>query len=65
MSDSPFVSVADDGVVRTVTMSNPGRRNAVPADGWAQLAAEFDSFEASCAAQTRLRDQPMRAETPK
>ena len=47
MSDSPFVSVADDGVVRTVTMSNPGRRNAVPADGWAQLAAEFDSFEAS------------------
>ena len=47
MSDHPFVSIEDDGPVRVVTMSNPGRRNAVPAHGWDELAAEFDRFEAS------------------
>ena len=47
MSDRTFVSIEDDGPVRTLTMSNPGRRNAVPASGWDELAAAFDRFEAS------------------
>lgn len=45
--ESGFVSVADEGPVRTITMSNPARRNAVPAGGWAELEAAFDEFEAS------------------
>ncbi len=47
MSDAGFVSIADDGAVRTITMSNPSRRNAVPAGGWAELEAAFTEFEAS------------------
>jgi 2-(1,2-epoxy-1,2-dihydrophenyl)acetyl-CoA isomerase len=47
MSERSFVTVSDDGAVRTVTMSNPGRRNAIPEHGWPELAAAFDDFERS------------------
>lgn len=40
-----FLSIRDDGPVRTITMSNPGVKNAVPEDGWGQLAAAFDAFD--------------------
>ncbi len=43
----PFLTITDDGPVRTVTMANPGRKNAVPPDAWPELAAAFTSFEAS------------------
>ncbi len=33
--------------MRTLTMSNPGRRNAVPPSGWSELGAAFNEFEAS------------------
>lgn len=42
-----FITIADDGPIRTLTMSNPGRKNAVPADGWSELADAFTDFEAS------------------
>jgi 2-(1,2-epoxy-1,2-dihydrophenyl)acetyl-CoA isomerase len=42
-----FTTIEDIGSVRTLTMSNPGRRNAVPPSGWAELAEAFDDFEAS------------------
>jgi enoyl-CoA hydratase/carnithine racemase len=42
-----FVSTDDRGAVRWLTMSNPGRMNAVPQDGWAQLADGFSAFQAS------------------
>lgn len=42
-----FVIVHDQGAVRTVTMSNPGRMNAAPLDGWSQLADAFSDFDAS------------------
>lgn len=42
-----FTTIEDIGSVRTLTMSNPGRKNAVPPSGWDELAAAFDDFEAS------------------
>jgi enoyl-CoA hydratase/carnithine racemase len=42
-----FVTTRDTGLVRTLTMSNPGRRNAVPPSGWSELAEAFDAFETS------------------
>lgn len=42
-----FVSIKDMGSIRTLTMSNPGRKNAVPPSGWQELADAFGEFEAS------------------
>jgi enoyl-CoA hydratase/carnithine racemase len=42
-----FVSTEDRGAVRWLTMSNPGRMNAVPPDGWAQLTSAFSAFQGS------------------
>ena len=42
-----FVTVTDAGSVRTLTMSNPGRKNAVPPSGWPELADAFNEFEES------------------
>jgi 2-(1,2-epoxy-1,2-dihydrophenyl)acetyl-CoA isomerase len=42
-----FVSVDDRGVVRWVTMSSPGAKNAIPKVGWSELAEAFEGFEAS------------------
>ena len=44
---SSFVSIADEGRVRTLTLSNPGRMNAVPPDGWVDLGDAFIAFEQS------------------
>ncbi len=46
MTDSMF-PVSDDGAVRTLTIDNPTRRNAIPADQWAALAEALESFENS------------------
>lgn len=43
-SDPPAtedVGVSLDGAVATVTLANPGRKNAVTVDGWGELAATF------------------------
>jgi enoyl-CoA hydratase/carnithine racemase len=42
-----FVTWSDDGLVRTMTLANPGRMNAVPHDGWPILAEAFEAFESS------------------
>lgn len=42
-----FISTTDTGSIRTLTMSNPGRKNAVPASGWPELADAFGQFEVS------------------
>lgn len=42
-----FLASADTGTIRTMTMTNPGKLNAVPADGWDHLADAFTAFEAS------------------
>lgn len=42
-----FISITDVGSIRTLTMSNPGRKNAVPPTGWQELADAFGQFEAS------------------
>jgi len=42
-----FISTSDDGPVRTLTMSNPGSKNAVPSSGWVELADAFSEFESS------------------
>lgn len=44
---SGFLTISDEGAVRTVTMSNPGRRNAVPPTAWMDLADAFSGFEDS------------------
>jgi len=44
---SSFLSTADSGAVRTLTMSNPGRKNAVPPVGWTEFAETFRAFEDS------------------
>lgn len=42
-----WITTEDRGQVRWLTMSNPSRKNAVPADGWAELRAALEDFEAS------------------
>jgi 2-(1,2-epoxy-1,2-dihydrophenyl)acetyl-CoA isomerase len=42
-----FITITDVGSVRTMTMSNPGRKNAVPPSGWSELADAFDRYEES------------------
>ncbi len=42
-----FVTTATRGAVVWLTMSNPDRMNAVPPDGWTELAAAFNGFEQS------------------
>lgn len=42
-----FITIRDDGPIRTLTMSNPGRKNAVPPTGWKELTDAFSGFEAS------------------
>ena len=42
-----FLSTSDSGGIRTLTMSNPGRMNAVPQTGWHELGDAFVAFEES------------------
>jgi len=42
-----FVNAEDTGPIRRLTMSSPGRMNAAPRHGWAELASAFDDFAAS------------------
>jgi len=44
---SSFLSITDTGAVRTLTMSSPGRKNAVPPTGWAEFSESFTAFEGS------------------
>lgn len=67
-----FVASADTGSIRTITMKNPGKLNAVPPDGWEHLTDAFTAFEASdqrvlvvtgadgafCAGADMSRDRP-------
>ncbi len=39
--------VRDTGPIRRLTISNPGRRNAVPTGQWGRLSELFEEFEAS------------------
>lgn len=41
---SRFVLVADEGRVRWLTLHQPARKNAVPAEGWSELADAFEDF---------------------
>jgi 2-(1,2-epoxy-1,2-dihydrophenyl)acetyl-CoA isomerase len=42
-------AVRDEGPVRWITIENPDRRNAIPAEGWPALTAVLGDFEASAA----------------
>lgn len=42
-----FVTATDRGSVRWLTMSNPGRMNAIPPTAWSDLADVFNDFEES------------------
>lgn len=42
-----FLTETDTDRVRTLTLSNPGRMNAVPGESWPELTAAFRSFESS------------------
>jgi enoyl-CoA hydratase/carnithine racemase len=42
-----FLTISDNDAIRTVTMSNPGRRNAVPGSSWGELTDAFVEFETS------------------
>jgi 2-(1,2-epoxy-1,2-dihydrophenyl)acetyl-CoA isomerase len=42
-------TVSDRGAVRTLTISNPGRRNAIPTGEWARLGELLHEFEAAAA----------------
>lgn len=50
-----WLAFEDRDGVRTITIDRPDRRNAIPADGWADLAAAFAEFEASDARVLVLR----------
>jgi 2-(1,2-epoxy-1,2-dihydrophenyl)acetyl-CoA isomerase len=40
-------TVRDEGAVRWLTIDNPDRRNAIPADGWPALADALSDYESS------------------
>lgn len=42
-----WLRIDDRGPVRWITLDRPQRKNAIPFDGWADLAAAFIDFEAS------------------
>ena len=42
-----WVSTQTRGAVRVMTLDNPGRKNAIPRDGWSELGAALAEFEAS------------------
>lgn len=42
-----WISHQDRGAIRWLTLSNPGRRNAVPGDGWSRLEQALADFEVS------------------
>ncbi len=42
-----FLTITDSGDIRTITMSSSGRMNAVPPEGWEELADAFEAFDAS------------------
>jgi 2-(1,2-epoxy-1,2-dihydrophenyl)acetyl-CoA isomerase len=44
---APFLTITDTDAIRTITMSNPGRRNAVPSSSWVEFSDAFAAFEAS------------------
>jgi len=44
---SDFLSIEDTGAIRTLTLSNPGRKNAVPPTGWEDFSGAFAAFEES------------------
>lgn len=52
-----WLDVSDRDSVRTLTISRPERRNAIPADGWAVLTEAFEAFEASDARVMVLRGE--------
>lgn len=42
-----WLQVSDQGGVRTITIERPERKNAIPADGWADLERCFKEFDES------------------
>lgn len=42
-----WLQVSDQGAVRTITIERPDRKNAIPADGWADLERAFKGFDES------------------
>jgi enoyl-CoA hydratase/carnithine racemase len=40
-------TIHDDGAIRTLTIDNPGRRNAIPHQGWVRLTELLGDFAAS------------------
>ncbi len=42
-----MIQIDDNGPIRTLTIDSPGRRNAIPAEGWPSLEQAFRDFEAS------------------
>lgn len=49
VSTMSWISSEDREAVRWISLSNVGRKNAVPADGWTELAAALEDFESSSA----------------
>jgi len=44
---SELLTIEDRGPVRRLTLDRPGKKNAIPPDGWDELAAAFADFAAS------------------
>jgi 2-(1,2-epoxy-1,2-dihydrophenyl)acetyl-CoA isomerase len=42
-----FVKIEDRGAIRWLTLTAPGRKNAVPTTGWDEIADAIDEFDAS------------------
>ena len=42
-----WLTIEDRDRVRILTMDRPERKNAIPAEGFADLAREFEAFETS------------------
>ena len=42
-----WLRVSGDRDIRTLTIDRPDRKNAIPSDGWSELADAFDDFEKS------------------
>ena len=50
-----WVSTQTRGAVRVMTLDNPGRKNAIPRDGWSELGAALAEFDKQLAGRGTVR----------
>lgn len=57
VGDMSWIATHDEGSIRWMTLSNPGKKNAAPPKGWEPLAEALEDFETSGARVLIIRGE--------